>query len=139
MTLGDGVGAGLVPMSKETRAHALRERMELLGVGVQRLAVEANYNRKTVSRALEGSASDRTYQDLEEALEAIKLRIDGPDDAPEAAQEEPAKNVGEGLVSFKLKGIYGAAEVIVEGPVENLADLEAAAERLLRGGSGEGK
>lgn len=133
MMVSDGVGAGLVPMSKETRAHALRERMDLLVVGVQRLADEANYNRKTVSRALEGSASERTYEDLEEALDRIQLRVDGPDGPePEPATEAPS------LVSFKLSGIYGAAEVVVEGPVENLADLEAAVQRLLRG-TGEGK
>lgn len=118
-------------MSAETRGHAIKKRMEDLELGPVRLAAAAGLNRKTVARALEGSASDRTYRDLEDALTVLERRIDGPDGEETVVPRQSGN--GDDKIIFRLTGVYGADEVIIEAPRDMIAEAEAAVARLLRG------
>lgn len=120
-----------VPMSAETRGHAIKKRMEDLELGPVRLAAEAGLNRKTVARALEGSASERSFRDLEDALSRLERRIDGPSIEAEPVPRQSGN--GDDKIVFRLTGLYGADEVIIEAPRDMIAEAEAAVARLLRG------
>ena len=37
-----------------------------------------------------------------------------------------------GLVRFTVKGVYGVEAVVLEGPVDNIAELEASLDRIMR-------
>lgn len=128
------IAARWVPMSAETRGHAIKKRMEDLKIGPVRLAAEAGVNRKTVARALEGRASDRMLEDIEIALTRLEHRVDGPEGADVPQQTSSTED----KVVFRLTGIYGAREVIVEAPRDMIHEAEAAVERLLRGLNTEG-
>ena len=119
-------------MSNETRGYAIKERMASLGLGPVRLAAESGVNRKTIARAIAGEASDRVYRDIEEALDRLEGRVGPEEPSSRGAVEEG------GRVTFRLTGIYGAREVVVEGPVDKLDEIEASVERLLRGNGDQG-
>jgi transcriptional regulator with XRE-family HTH domain len=52
-------------------------------------------------------------------------------------QAEGAKPDESGFIRFKVEGVYGAKALVVEGPVANIAELEAAVDRILRRLAGE--
>lgn len=124
------LGARLIPMSAETRGHAIKKRMEDLELGPVRLAAAAGVNRKTVARAIEGQASERMFEDIEAALTRLERRVDGPE---VGTPVPPQHNGSDDKVVFRLTGIYGADEVIVEAPRDMMEEAQRAVERLLRG------
>ena len=107
------------------RARALMDQMTRLGLSGRELAAETGVARGTVGKALEGTASRGTY----ERLEAYLNDLDRDSDA-EFVPAEPVKSPKEGLVEFRLSGNFGV-DVVVSGPVSDLAELEAAVGRLL--------
>lgn len=119
-------------MSAETRGHAIKKRMEDLGLGPVRLAAEAGVNRKTVARALEGHASERMLDDIEHALERLERRV-GPAE-PMPLSPQPNGGNGEDKIVFRLTGLARAEEVIIEGTgATGIAEAKAAMERLMSG------
>lgn len=100
-----------------------RARRLKLGLSVQALAKRAHIDRDTLKRLEEGregvreltvTAIDRTLTDLEQ-----EIGMGDPD---------PESNV----VRFTVRGVYGAEAIVVEGPVANIADLEASVDRIMR-------
>jgi len=119
-TKSDAVTAQSVPMSNETRGKALRERRIARGIkSVRKFAEVTGVSRDAVTAAEEGTASAGTYERLEAWLDSF--------------DEETGHDVAEppGPVRFRLSGNFGV-EVVVEGPVENIAELEASVARLIQ-------
>lgn len=82
-------------------------------------------HRNQVSQAIkpDSSLSDGVY-------DRIELVLDRFEDEVGAATPEAVKSPNEGLVEFRLSGNFGV-DVVVSGPVSDLAELEAAVGRLL--------
>jgi transcriptional regulator with XRE-family HTH domain len=109
-----------LPMSNETRGHAIRARRLAHGIkSVRQLADRSGVSREAITAAEAGQASAQTYERLEAWFDAFEEET-GSDEA-----NEPH------IIVVRLKNDLG--EVAVEGPVDDLAELEAAARRLLRG------
>src|SRR4051812_31490803 len=114
------------PVSSE--GDSVRRRRERLGLHKNELADAAGVSRDTLAAIESGEGFRRTsLTKIEQALEAAEVEagIDAPspEQEPESVQSRP--------VVINLDG--GA--VVVEGPIENLEALIAAAERLRRGAS----
>lgn len=115
--------AGLAVVADETRGQAIKRRRLALGIKSQHvLAKQSGVSRDAVMAAEAGDASETTYGRLEAWLSGIEEET-GMD-----ASSSPSER---GLVTFRLSGNFGV-EVTVQGPVENVAELEAAVERLIR-------
>lgn len=114
--------AGLLSVDQQARGQSIRQRRLALGIKSQHvLARESKVSRDAVMAAEKGTASDDTYDRLEAWLSRIE---------EEAGMDTPPLSE-HGLVTFRLSGNFGV-EVTVQGPVENVAELEAAVERLIR-------
>lgn len=99
------------------------------------LAKLSGVTRQTIVKAEadDDKVTELTFSRLERALDDFE-------DETEITNVETLPNGNGGnLVKFTIHGVYGAAEVIVEGPVENMAELQAAVDKLLRGQQSEGK
>lgn len=113
--------ADSVPMSKETRGHSIKARRLALGIkSVRELAKESGLAREAVTAAEAGTASVGTYDRLEAWLDAFEEEA-GVDEVPDPR-----------VVTFRLSGNFGV-DVALSGPVDNLAELEATVQRLIRG------
>lgn len=99
---------------------AIRQRRTALGVTVKALAERAGVDRGRLA-AIEDGASARasTIGAIEKALAALEEEMAGPYDN------------GGRLVTFRLSGDFGV-DLVVEGPVENLSELENSVERLIQ-------
>lgn len=86
---------------------------------MRQFADASGVSREAITAAEAGNASEGTYQRLEAWLDAF--------------DEETGHDLPEppGPVRFRLTGNFGV-EVIVEGPVENISELEESVERLIR-------
>jgi len=124
-------------MGRKDRAHLLdmsnegsqvRARRERLGMGIKDLAAEAGVSRDTLSD-LETGAKDFRQATLYKVLRALD-RIEEESGIDTPPQSEGPTNAG--LVRFEVKGVYGAEALVVEGPIENIAELEEAVDRIMR-------
>lgn len=110
--------AGLPPMDGErvSRGERLDARMTGLGMSDRQLEELSGVNRATIAKARRGKASTGSYDRLERAIEQ--------------STTEP-QVVGEArMVTFRISGNFGV-DVTVQGPVSDLAALEAAVERVI--------
>lgn len=125
--------AGLLPMTPRRdlveRGKEIRRRRLALGISSVHELVRATerlgmkVSRDAATAAEKGTASEDTYDRIEAFFDKF-AEVTG-DDAGDA-----------GLVTFRLSGNFGV-EVTVQGPIQNIAELEAAVERLIRA-QGEG-
>ena len=101
--------------------EAIKTRRKALGVTVKALAERAGVDRGRLA-AIEDGASARTSTigAIERALSDLEEEMGGPYDKPDR-----------GLVTFRLSGNFGV-DVVVQGPVENLDELEEKVERLIQ-------
>lgn len=125
----------LADMSDEGKV--VRARRERLGLSGLELARETEthgrkVNRNTIASIEAGKSFNRTtlarLQKVLDELEAesgLQPMDQAPEGSPEPSDAEPH------IIIVRLKNDVG--EVAVEGPVDDLAELEAAARRLLRG------
>lgn len=138
-----GGTAHLSPVSDhagETRGEAIaRRRQELGGVsqhGLYKWMLEQAdlinapiepVRRETMIKAEADnpSVSDDTYSRINWWLDRFERSTEGMENVSEELREGH-------LVTFQLSGNFGV-DVTVKGPVENLAELESAVEKLLRG------
>lgn len=112
------------------RGEEIRARRIGHGMNMNDLAKISGVSRQTIARAESGhpSVEELTYARLERALSDFEEET-----GADIAMTVRDTNGTSGLVKFTIHGVYGAAEVIVEGPVENMAELQAAVDKLLRG------
>jgi len=120
-------GADLPDM--DTEGSQVRARRERLGMGIKDLAAEAGVSRDTLSDLESGTKDFRqaTLFKVQRALDDLE-REAGIDAPPQG--EGPTTNPT--LVRFEVKGVYGAEALVVEGPIENIAELEEAVDRIMR-------
>lgn len=122
-------GARLVPMSDETRGHAIKRRRELLGIfsgyeferASERVGILVR--RALLGKAESGAASDASYVKIETVLDRLE---------EEMGQENgTSKPQPDDVVEFRLSGNFGV-DVVVKGPVSDMPELEGAVARLIR-------
>ena len=106
----------------------------------EEIAVEADLNRDTVSAIEAGKGGMKSRRQLEDAL--ARLEDEAGHTAlsiAEAAtsEEPPAAAAAPPMIRFTVEGVYGAKALVVEGPVENIAELEAAVDKIMRRLAGE--
>lgn len=107
-------------VTTESSGEAIKRRRSALGVTVKALAERAGVDRGRLAAIEDGaSARDATIGAIEKALTALEEELSGPYD------ESPR------LVTFRLSGDFGV-DLVVEGPVDNLAELEESVERLIQ-------
>lgn len=108
----DPVGAG--------RADRIRERRVRLGISVKALALRAGVDRGTLAALEAGDerVRDSTYGTVERALDSLEQEM-GVDPS----------GVGD-LVEFRVSGDFGV-DVVVKGPVRDMAAMEESVARLL--------
>lgn len=100
----------------------IRARRTALGMTVKALAEKAGVDRGRLAAIEDGAgARGSTIGAIETALSRLEEEMSGPYD-------EPASG---GMVTFRMSGNFGV-DVVVQGPVENLDELEASVERLIR-------
>lgn len=121
---------GAVAESEKWRQLAVRR--ERNGIPIGELAERVGITREQLGKILRGEVpGSRALGRIERALDEVDQEAGI---GTSGTSERPAGNGGNGgLVRFTIHGVYGAAEVVVEGPVENMPELQAAVDRLLRG------
>ena len=110
---------GLV--SNETAGERIKRRREAMGWDIKALARKAGVDRGQLAKIERGEHSPRgaTLGAIERALDEIEA---------ETGHDEPESG---GMVTFRLSGNFGV-DVVVQGPVTNLSELEASVERLVQ-------
>lgn len=107
----------------------IRARRERLGVDALDLASAAGIHRNTLSALEKGSSYNAST--LSKVLRALEAMEEEAGIGAPSAADVPAAPTEPHIIVVRLKNDVG--EVAVEGPVDDLAELEAAARRLLRG------
>lgn len=124
--------AHLGVVAEQEKWQELAERQERTGVTDTEIADKINMSREQVGRILSGQVPNtRSLGKIERAMDELEAEDGGGPLVPK--QSSATRNV-----VFRLTGIYGVAEVVVEGPVENMAELEEAVEKILRRAQGMG-
>lgn len=108
----------------------IRARRKSLGLQAGRLAALAEVNREHLSAVENGHK-----RPTDEWVRRVELAMD--EWARETGQEptepvEPATPAHGRMIKFTVEGVYGAKALVVEGPVENLAELEDMVDRVMR-------
>ena len=108
----------------DSPAAQIAARRTRLGMTVSALAKESGVDRGSISKIEKlGQGRDSTIGAIVEALDRLEH---------EMGMDLPAASslAAEGLVEFEIAGNFGVS-VIMKGPVSNLAEMEAAAARLV--------
>jgi transcriptional regulator with XRE-family HTH domain len=125
-------GQELLPMSNEARGHAIKRRRMALGIkSYDEFAKATGVSRGAITRAETGdpAATEATYLRLETWLDRFEHKTSS--DAVEAAEAAAASGqVEEHTVEYRLSGDFGV-DLLVKGPVSNIAEMEASIGRLL--------
>lgn len=116
--------AGLLPMSGETRGHAIEKRANALGIYKARELeratgrVDRMVRRDLIGKAFRGQATDTTYQRLEDALTLL--------------EEETGHDEDDDARVFEWHVSSQGISVTFKAPVENREEAEESALRLIR-------
>lgn len=105
------------------QGEQFKARRIRLGMSRADLAKRAHVDRETLARVEDGrdGARDTTIAAIERTLA----------DLEEGAGMDDPEQTGN-VVRFVVRGVYGADALIVEGPVDNIAELEASVDRIMR-------
>jgi transcriptional regulator with XRE-family HTH domain len=108
---------------QQSMGERLKERRLALGLSRVRLANRAHIDRDTLRNLEEGhdGVRETTVVLVDRALNELE---------EEMGMNDPEENGH--VVRFVVRGVYGADALIVEGPVENIAELEASVDRIMR-------
>lgn len=113
-------------MSDETRGHSIKQRREALGIFADREferatdRVSLRVPRASIAKAEAGQASELIYSRLEMALDRLEEEVGQNDVEPKREH-----------ITFRISGNFGV-DVVVDGPIENIDELEAAVAKLIR-------
>lgn len=116
-------GLRLAGVTTDSAGERKRDRRLLLGLSVSALAKRAGVDRATLKRveADDPDVRDTSVVAIERALTELEQEM-GMDD-PDGDSS---------VVRFTVRGVYGAESLVVEGPVENIAELERSVDRIMR-------
>lgn len=109
-----------------TEGAAVTARRERLGMEIAELADEAQVNRDTLSDWEAGHTRPQSKTERKVLGTLARLEEEMGIDAP------PAVQPGAGVIRYVVQGVYGAEALVVEGPVANIAELEASVDRIMR-------
>ncbi|HEU4972722.1 MAG TPA: helix-turn-helix domain-containing protein [Gaiellaceae bacterium] len=103
------------------RADQIRARRVRLGISVKALAMRAGIDRGTLASLEAGDERirDSTFGTVERALEALEQEMG----------VEPGGSLAD-VVEFRVSGDFGV-DVVVKGPVRDMAAMEESVARLL--------
>lgn len=120
-----GIPTSVRRVDIETGAN-LRQRRVALGISVRKLAELAGVDRSRVAAIEAGDSTVRetTIGAVESALSAVE------NDRGVAPKVEPIGDPSQGLVTFEIRGNFGV-QVVVKGPVADVAALEASVAKLV--------
>lgn len=110
------------------RGRRIRERRERLGMTITQLAEAVDVPRSRLSQVENGKGNPRgdTYGKIERGLDRLEERYGMNDPEVITHEGRPA------LVKYTIQGNFGV-QAVVEGPVENIEELEASVARLIAG------
>lgn len=116
-------------VTDESRGAAVRARREHLGMTVSGLAKRAAVDRGKLAKfeSGENTPTERWINGVERALDAFEEET-----GHEPGEVEQKAAAAPGLIRFTVEGVYGAKALIVEGPVDNIAELEEMVDRVMR-------
>lgn len=112
--------------SEDDRGAAIKDRIDALGISDREWHAQTGMDRKTLHRAMRNEPGTKaaTYTAIESWLDKFEAKVAGGPVAAELAKPN--------VIRFEVQGVYGARALVVEGPVENIAELEAAVDRIMR-------
>jgi transcriptional regulator with XRE-family HTH domain len=108
----------------------IKARRDRIGLTIKELAGRAEVSRDTLSDWERGARNPQS-----ETVEAVLAALDQLEEEMGITAPAPGQGPSPGLVRFEVTGVYGADALVVEGPVENIAELEAMIDRIMRGGA----
>jgi transcriptional regulator with XRE-family HTH domain len=112
--------AGLASVTDESRGQEVKQRRLRHGIkSLREFADKSGISREALTAAENGTASEATYERISAWFDRFEEEV-GDDEVPEP-----------GVVEFRIAGNFGV-DVIVKGPVANIAELEAAVQRLIQ-------
>lgn len=125
----------VVEMTIDKRARAIRARREHLGMTKAGLAKRAGVDRGKLQRFEDGEdqPTDRWIGGIERALDLFEAETghEQGEGATEGGVEKP------NVMRVEVQGVYGAKALVFEAPIENIAELEAMVDRIMRRLAGE--
>jgi transcriptional regulator with XRE-family HTH domain len=117
-----------IPVRPST-GRDIKARRDRIGLTIKELAEQAGVSRDTLS---DWERDARNPQS--ETVEAVRAALDRLEEEM-GIKAPPNHGPSPGMLRFEVTGGYGADALVVEGPVENLAELEAMIDRIMRGGA----
>lgn len=118
--------------NSDDRGAAIQRRIDALGISDREWHAQTGIDRKTLHRAIRNEPGTRssTYTAIEAELDRLEAKVSG---RPVAHQVSERPN----MMRVEVQGVYGAKALVFEAPVENIAELEAMVDRIMRRLAGE--
>lgn len=106
----------------------IRTRRQALGLTGTKLAKLAQVSRVHLSEIESGRKEPSTewLRRVELAMDRYEHETGQDEPEPAAAPEKPA------VIRVEVQGVYGAKALVFEAPPENIAELEAMVDRVMR-------
>lgn len=113
--------------NEDDRGARIKERIDALGISDREWHSQTGIDRKTLHRAMRNEPGTRsaTYTAIESELDRLEARMSGVA-VSHPAPEKPS------VMRVEVQGVYGAKAIVFEAPVENVAELEAMVDRIMR-------
>jgi DNA-binding XRE family transcriptional regulator len=108
-----------------------RERRDRLNLTQDQLAEEAGVSRDTVRHVEQDRAGKTSRRRVGEALTRLEFEARGEAAAGATGATVAGERPEPHLIEFEVTGDFGV-RVVVKGPVDNAAELEASVARLIR-------
>lgn len=116
------------------RGAVIARRIDALGISDREWHTQTGIDRKTLHRAIRNEPGTRasTYTAIEAELDKLEAKVTGQAVA-QRTPEMPRPNV----IRVEVQGVYGAKALVFEAGPENIAELEAMVDRIMRRLAGE--
>lgn len=114
--------------SEDDRGAAIQRRIDALGISDREWHAQTGIDRKTLHRAIRNEPGTRpsTYTAIEAEMDKLEAKFAGRPVSQRVPEERP------NVMRVEVQGVYGAKALVFEAPVENLAELEAMVDRVMR-------